>query len=112
MANQGNTNTPTKPTEVYIESGLIYIRYHATITTKGNGQKKINGKRSAYTKIEKQQRYTQYSGDYYSLFMGREFQPGRFAILLDFDNKVEGNLHSGLDLVKKSDMMVSKNPLI
>ena len=104
MANQGNTNTPTEPTDVYVESGIIYIRYHATIDTKPNGQMKINGKRPAYTKIEKQPRYTQYSGDYYSLLMGREFQPGRFAILLDFDNKAEGDLNSGLDLVKKLDM--------
>ena len=58
MANQGNTNTPTEPTDVYVESGIIYIRYHATIDTKPNGQMKINGKRPAYTKIEKQPRYT------------------------------------------------------
>ena len=36
--------------------------------------------------------------------MGREFQPGRWAILLDFDNKAEGDLKSGLDLVEKLDM--------
>ena len=99
-----NTNTPTNPAQIYSDAGLIYIRYPATIDTKANGQKKINGKRPAYTKIEKQTRYHQYSGDYYSLLMGREFQPGRFAILLDFDNKAEGNLNSGLDLVKKLDM--------
>ena len=80
-----NTNTPTNPAQIYSEAGLIYIRYPATIDTKANGQKKINGKRPAYTKIEKQQRYTQNSGDYYSLLMGGEFQPGRWAILLDFE---------------------------
>ncbi len=101
MANQGN---PTNPAQIYSEAGLAYIRYPATIDTKANGQKKINGKRPAYTKIENQPRYTQWSGDYYSLLMGREFQPGRFAILLDFDNKAEGDLNSGFDLVKKLNM--------
>ena len=90
MTTTNKTYTPTEPTDVYVESGIIYIRYHASIDTKPNGQKKINGKRPAYTKIEKQPRYTQYSGDYYSLLIGREFQPGRFAILLDFDNRAEG----------------------
>ncbi len=69
MANQGNTNTPTEPTDVDVESGIIYIRYHATIDTKPNGQMKINGKRP-----------------------------------FDFDNKAEGDLNSGLDLVKKLKM--------
>ena len=36
--------------------------------------------------------------------MGREYQPHKYAILLDFDNKVEGDTHSGLDLVDKLDM--------
>ena len=79
MANQGNKNTPA---QIYSEAGLIYIRYPATIDTKPNGQKKINGKRPIYTKIEGQPRYTQWSGDYYSLLMGREFLPGCWAILL------------------------------
>ena len=87
MANQGN---PTNPAQIYSEAGLVYIRYPATIDTKPNGQKKINGRRPAYTKIEKQPRYTQWSGDYYSLLMGREFQSGRSAILFEFDNKAEG----------------------
>jgi hypothetical protein len=99
-----NTNTPTNPAKIYSEAGLIHIRYPATIDTKANGQKKIKGKRPAYTKIEKQTRYHRYSGDYDSLLMGRESQPGRFAILLDFDNKAEGDLNSGLGLVKKLDM--------
>ncbi len=95
---------PTHPEQIYSEAGLIYIRYPATIDTKVHGQKKINGKRPAYTKITKQPRYTESSGVYYSLLMGREFQPGRWAILLDSDSKAEGNLKSGLDLVEKLDM--------
>ena len=84
MANQRNTNTPTEPTDVYVEAGFIYIRYHATIDTKTNGQNKINGKRPACTKITKQPKYTEWSGDYYSLIMGLELHPVRWAILLDF----------------------------
>ena len=90
----------TTPQQVYSEAGLIYIRYHGTTDTKDNGQNKINGRRPAYTKIEKQPKYNKYSGDYYSLLTGREFQPGRWAILLDFDNKFEGNVKSCLDLVQ------------
>ena len=36
--------------------------------------------------------------------MGREFKPGRWSILLDFDNKADDASHSGLDLVKKLNM--------
>ncbi len=36
--------------------------------------------------------------------MGREFRPGRWPILLDFDNKADEASHSGLDLVKKLNM--------
>jgi len=100
---QSQTNQTT-PQQAYSDAGLIYIRYHGTIDTKDNGQKKINGRRPAYTKIEKQPKYNKYSGEYYSLLMGREFQPGRRAILLDFDNKSEGSVKSGLDLVKLLDM--------
>ena len=97
-------STPTNPAQIHSEAGLIYIRYPATIDPEANGQKKINGKRPAYTKIEKQTRYHQYSCDYYSLLKGREFRPGRWAILLDFDKKEEGDLRSGLKLVKKLNM--------
>ena len=31
--------------------------------------------------------------------MGREFKPGRWSILLDFDNKADEVSHSGLDLI-------------
>ena len=33
--------------------------------------------------------------------MGLEFKPGRWTILLDFDNKADDASHSGLDLAKK-----------
>ena len=36
--------------------------------------------------------------------MGREFKPDQYAILLDCDNKVEGDTRSGLNLVDKLDM--------
>ena len=36
--------------------------------------------------------------------MGREFKPGRWSILLAFDNKAEETTRSGLDLVKKLNM--------
>ena len=36
--------------------------------------------------------------------MGREFKPDQYAILLDFDNKVEGDTKSGLDLVDELNM--------
>ncbi len=36
--------------------------------------------------------------------MSREFYPGRWAILLDFDKKKDGDLHRGFDLVKKLNM--------
>ena len=36
--------------------------------------------------------------------MGREFKPGRWSVLLDFDNKAGEASHSGLDLVKKLNM--------
>ena len=37
MASQPRTITPAK---LYGEAGLIYIRYHATIESKPNGQKR------------------------------------------------------------------------
>jgi hypothetical protein len=36
--------------------------------------------------------------------MGREFKPGRFAVLLDFDNKADETSKSGLDLMDLLDM--------
>ncbi len=90
-------NSPTAPTEVFREAGRIHIEYCATVDTKPYGQRESNGKRPAYTKITKQLKYTEWSGDHYSIRMGREFQPGRWSILLDFDIEGEGALANGLD---------------
>ncbi len=92
---------------LYDQEALIYIRYNAPIEEKANGQRKIGGSRSsrpAFSKITQQIQYERGAGKYYSLLMGREFQPGRFVILLDFDNKVEGESKNGLDLVDKLNM--------
>ena len=37
-----NRIKPTTPQHIYTEAGLIYIRYHATVDTKPNEQKKLN----------------------------------------------------------------------
>ena len=94
----------TTPQEIYGEAGLIYIRYNAEIEVKENGQKKIKDTRPPFSKIQKQIEYKAGAGKFYSLLMGREIKPGRFVILLDFDNKVEGESRSGLDLAKKLKM--------
>jgi hypothetical protein len=101
MASQPRTITPAK---LYGEAGLLYIRYHAKIETKPNGQKKVGGTRPAFSKITKQIEYQQDAGKYYSLLMGREFKPGRWVLLLDFDNKVEGDSRNGLELISKLKM--------
>ncbi|MFM7857366.1 MAG: hypothetical protein ACKO96_36970, partial [Flammeovirgaceae bacterium] len=61
----------------------IFIRYHAQIESKPNGQKKIGGSPPAFSRITEQINYGSNSGDYYSLIVG----PGRWSILLDFDTK-------------------------
>ena len=87
-SNSSNTTSKLSPAQIYGDAGLIYIRYHAQIETKSNGQKKIGGTtRPAFSKITKQIDYGSKSGDYYSLLMGREFKPSRWSILLDFDQK-------------------------
>ena len=77
---QPTTAKTLKPSEIYGQAGLIYIRYHAEIEDKATGQKKIGGKRPAFSKIAKQIKYEAGAGRYYSLLMGREFKPGRFAV--------------------------------
>ena len=42
--------------------------------------------------------------------MGREYKPGRFAVLLDFDNKEEGNAKNGLLLAEKLKLDQYKAP--
>ncbi|MFM7980289.1 MAG: PriCT-2 domain-containing protein, partial [Candidatus Fonsibacter sp.] len=60
--------------------------------------------RPVFSNITEQIAYTSVSGDYYSLVMGREFKPGRWSILLDFDNKADDAAQSGLVLDKKLNM--------
>ena len=97
-------------TQLYRESGLIYIRFDGQVETKSNGQKKIKGSRPAFSQITKQIDYKAGSGRFYSLLMGREFKPGRFAVLLDFDNKEEGNAKNGLLLAEKLKLDQYKAP--
>ena len=54
-----------KPSEIYGQAGLIYIRYNATIEEKANGQKKIGGTSPPFSKIDKQIEYGAGSGRYY-----------------------------------------------
>ena len=103
MESQAKTTKYT-PAQIYGDAGLIYIRYHASIETKSNGQKKIGGARPAFSKITKQPDYSSEAGKYYSLLMGREFKPGRWSVLLDFDNKAEDAPQSGLDRIEKLNM--------
>jgi hypothetical protein len=92
------------PAKIYGDAGLIYIIYHAQIETKPNGHNNISGSRPAFSKIKEQINYSSNSGDYYSLLMGREFKPGRWSILLDFDNKDDETSHNGLELFEKLNM--------
>ena len=48
--------------QIYQEAGLIYIRYHADIETKSNGQKKIGGNRPCFSRIERQIKYGRGTG--------------------------------------------------
>ena len=84
-SNITNVASKLSPAQIYGDANLIYIRYNAQIETKSNGHNKIGGSRPAFSKITKQIDYGSKSGDYYSLLMGREFKPGRWSILLDFD---------------------------
>ena len=99
-----------KISEIYNESGIMYIRFDADIDSKPNGQKKIGGKRNsvAFSKLEKQPENQK--GKYYSLLMGREYKPGKFAVLLDFDNKADETNKSGLELMAKLNMDQYKAP--
>ena len=99
-----------KISEIYNESGIMYIRFDADVDIKPNGQKKIGGKRNsvAFSKLEKQPENQK--GKYYSLLMGREYKPGKFAVLLDFDNKADETNKSGLELMAKLNMDQYKAP--
>ncbi|MFM7988149.1 MAG: hypothetical protein ACKPKO_53435, partial [Candidatus Fonsibacter sp.] len=57
-----------------------------------NGQNNIGGARPAFSKMTEQVVYGSGSGKFYSLLMGRECKPNQYAVLLDFDNKDEGDV--------------------
>ena len=105
-----NPTTKMTATKLYKEAGLIYIRYNATIEDKPNGQRKIGGTRPTFSKIDRQMEYKAGSGRYYSLLMGREIKPGQFAILLDFDNKEDGEVKNGMELAAKLNIDQYKAP--
>lgn len=97
--------------DIYKQANLLFIRFNASIEEKANGHKKIGGNtRPAFSKITEQIEYEKHDGRYYSLLMGREFAPNRFVVLLDFDNKVEGDSRSGLDLAEVLNMDQFKAP--
>ena len=110
MAIQPKTVRSYTPSEIYGSAGLIYIRYDARIESKPGGQKKIGGSRPAFSKIQRQIQYGPESGNYYSLLMGREFQPGRWSILLDFDNKSDEGSRNGLELAQKLNLDALNGP--
>ena len=103
-SNSSNTTSKLSPAQIYGDANLIFIRYHAQIETKSNGDKKIGGSRPPFKGIQEQKDYGPGSGDYYSLLMGRKFKPGRLSILLDFDKKSDDASQSGLVLAKKLNM--------
>ena len=81
--------------QIYHESGLMYIRYDGKIEDRATGQQEIAGNRPMYKKMIKQVEYEICSTKFHSLLMGREFKPDQYAILLDFENKVEGDTKNG-----------------
>ena len=61
----------------------------------------ITGSRLEFSQISEHTRYGKGSGQYYSLLIGRAYQPHKYAILLEYDNKSEGDTQSGLDFVNE-----------
>ena len=108
-----NQLPPTTAAQLYAEAGLIYIRAPSKVETKGKEQKKIRA--NPYPKdrnlITEQPKYNKGSGDYYSLLMGREFRPGRFVLLLDFDNKEEEGSENGMSFFETLKMESRGAPL-
>ncbi len=89
---------------LYGNANLIYIRAPAKVETRTNGQKKIKANPFPnHAQIKEQPEYHENSGKYYALLMGREFRPGWFVLLLDFDNKEEGGVN-GMQLIDKLKM--------
>ena len=77
------------------------IRYNGEVETKPNGQKMNGRSRPAFRRMSEQLKYGKGSCNSYSLFMGRAFKPNQYAVLLDFDNKDEGDVQNTWKLGKK-----------
>ena len=92
---------PKNIVQTYEANNLLYIRYRATIIDKGEGKKKIGpGNRPKnFPAIVKQIKYNDTSGKYYSLLMGKEYQPNRFVLLIDIDNKEEKGTINGIEFM-------------
>ena len=100
-----NQPPPTTSAQLYAEAGLIYIRAPSKVETRANGQQKIKANPFPnHAQIKEQPKYNKGSGDYHALLMGREFRPGRFVLLLDFDNKEEEGSENGMKLLDKLQM--------
>ena len=107
MARQNGNQTHSI---VYGSANLIYIRAPSKVETRTNGQQKIKANPFPnHALIQEQPQYGPDSGNYYALLMGREFLPGRFVLLLDFDNKDDGAVN-GMQLIKKLNMDQYKAP--
>ena len=100
-----NTTGNQTHASLYGNANLFYIRAPELVETRTNGQKKIkaNPYPSNRALITEQPKYHANSWNYYALLMGREFRPGRFVVLLDFDNKDEGGVN-GMKLIEKLNM--------
>jgi hypothetical protein len=63
-SNSSNTtSSKLSPAQIYGDANLIFIRYHAQIETKSNGQKKIGGIRPPFKGQQEQKKYGPDSGD-------------------------------------------------
>ena len=103
-------STNQKHSTLYNGAGLIYIRAPSKVEARTNGQQKIKANPFPnHALIKEQPKYGPNSGDYYDLLMGREFLPGRFALLLDFDNEDDGAVN-GMQLIDKLNMDQYKAP--
>ena len=90
MSNQ----TKQKYETIYGDAGLIYLRAPAKYEPKDDGKKQkiMANPYPRHIGLTKQPKYGPNAGEYYTLKMGTEFKPGRWAVLLDFDNKTGGTV--------------------
>ena len=71
---------PMTISQIYNDSGLMYISYDCKIEDRDNGQT-IAGNRATYSMMNKQVEHKPGGGNLYSLLMGHEFKPDQYAIL-------------------------------